>query len=396
MSAAGDGGSRVTQLRKEREVTQVALARRAGVSLSLLSKIEVGARALTPAIAAAIARALQISLGAFYGEAEVSPEQNVLLEDLRTAVRRYDIPDQAPAPDPAQLRIEVDQLRIEVDQAITLKEQADLAGLLLMLPSLLTRATTHAHAAASQPGWALLADVYSVVYWLAARYRWMNLVEVAPTRQAWAAGQHPNPLVAAVAARDRAGTFLHCGDFAGGLTVVDRAIVVAETELAGPQKAFATGMLHLRGMTLAGRLGDRAAAQPHIHAAWSAAEEFPTDLHLHNQIFGPANTAVHVLAAEGDLGRPREVIRLAEELLRNDTGLPPARIAPTHVSTARAQLDLGDRDGAQTSLFQAWDSAPQLAKISPMSREVLRVLTCLHRRSNSQLTRLAHQAGLTV
>jgi len=389
MGAAGNGGSRITQLRKERQVTQVALARRAGVSLSLLSKIEVGARVLTPAIAAAVAQALQLSLGAFYGEAEVTSEQNVLREDLRTALRRYDIPDQAPAPDTARLRS-------EVNQAIILREQADLAGLLRMLPRLVTRATTCAHAAASQPGWALLADVYSVVYWLAARYRWMNLVEVAPTRQAWAAGQQPNPLVAAVAARDRAGTFLHCGDFTGGLTVVDRAIVAAETELTGPSKAFATGLLHLRGMTLAGRLGDRAAAQPYIHGAWHAAEEFPADLHRHNQIFGPANTAVHVLATEGDLGRPREVIRLAEELFRTDPGLPPARIAPTHVSTARAQLDLGDRDGAQTSLFQAWNSAPQLAKISPMSCEVLRVLICLHRRGNPQLTRLAHQAGLTV
>ncbi|MGH3869113.1 MAG: helix-turn-helix domain-containing protein [Pseudonocardiaceae bacterium] len=80
-------------------MTQVALARRAGVSLSLLSKIEVGDLTLTPAIAAAITRVLQISLGALHGEAEVSLEQSTLLEDLRTAVRRYDIPDQAPVPD---------------------------------------------------------------------------------------------------------------------------------------------------------------------------------------------------------------------------------------------------------------------------------------------------------
>ena len=80
-------------------MTQVALARRAGVSLSLLSKIEVGDRTLTPPIAAAIARALQISLGALYGEAEVSPEQSTLV--WRTCALRcaYDIPDQAPVPD---------------------------------------------------------------------------------------------------------------------------------------------------------------------------------------------------------------------------------------------------------------------------------------------------------
>ncbi len=144
-----------------------------------------------------------------------------------------------------------------LDHAITLRAQTDLARLLRMLPDLLTRATTYAHAAVSPQGWALLADVYSVAYWLTARHRWMDLVEIAPTRQAWAAGQQPSPLVTAVGAQDRAGTFLNRGDFAGGLTVVDRAIVAAEAALSGPEKAFATGLLHLRGMTLAGRLPAR-------------------------------------------------------------------------------------------------------------------------------------------
>jgi len=368
--------------------SQMALARRAGVSVSLLSKIEVGDRTLTPDIAAAFARALQISLGALYGEVEVSEDQGVLLEDLRTAVRRYDIPDQAPV-------LELAQLGVDVDQAITLREQADLAGLLRMLPGLLTRATTYAHAATSPQGWALLADVYSVVYALAARNRWMDLVELAPARQAWAVRQQPNPLAHAVAARDRAGTFLNCGDFDGGLTLVDRAIVAAEAELTGPERAFATGTLHLRGMTLAGRLNDRAEAERHIQAAWTADEEFPDDLQVHNQIFGLANTATHVLATEGDLGCSRDVVRLADELTSSGTGLPPTRLGPVHINTARAQLDLGDREGAQTSLVKAWNVAPQMTKIHPMSREVLRVLISLHRRSNPQLVALAQRAGLT-
>ncbi|MDQ3761776.1 MAG: helix-turn-helix transcriptional regulator [Actinomycetota bacterium] len=389
MGAAATGGARVAELRKARGITQVALARRAGISVSLLSKIEIGDRALTPGIAAAIARALQISLGALYGEAEVAKDQGVLLEALRTAVRRYDIPDQASMPDPAQLRIDLDHAR-------TLREQTDLAGLLRMLPDLLTRATTYAHAAGSSEGWALLADVYSVVYWLAARHRWMDLVEIAPTRQAWAAGQQPNPLLIAVGVQDRAGTFLNCGDFEGGLTVVDRAIVAAEAALSGPEKAFATGLLHLRGMTLAGRLKDRTEAQRHIHAAWTAAAEFSDSLRIHYQLFNAANIATHVLATEGDLGHPREVIRLAEDLTSHDTGLPPARIGAVHISTARAQLDLGDRDGAQASLVQAWDVSPQATKVHPMAREVLRVLISLHRRSNPQLVKLAKQAGLTT
>ncbi|MGH3600102.1 MAG: helix-turn-helix domain-containing protein, partial [Pseudonocardiaceae bacterium] len=213
MGTPATGGARVAMLRKARGITQAALARRAGISVSLLSKIEVGDRTLTPGIAAAVARALQISLGALYGEAEISVDQGILLENLRTAVRRYDIPDQAPVPDPARLRL-------DLDHVITLREQADLAGLLRTLPGLLTRATTYAHAATSPEGWALLADVYCVTYYLAARHRWMDLVEIAPTRQAWAAGQQP--LLRATATVQRAGAFLNCGDFEGGLTVVDR------------------------------------------------------------------------------------------------------------------------------------------------------------------------------
>ncbi len=95
----------------------------------------------------------------------------------------------------------------------------------------------------------------------------------------------------------------------------------AETALTGPEKSFATGTLHLRGMTLAGRQGDQIEAERHIHAAWTAAGEFPHDLQIHNQIFGPANTATHVLATKGDLDRPHDVVRLAEQLSSNDAQL---------------------------------------------------------------------------
>jgi transcriptional regulator with XRE-family HTH domain len=386
-TATSAGGERVAQLRKAHDLTQVALARNANISLSLLSKVEIGDRTLTPDVAAAIARAMQISLGALYGEAS-GAGQNVLAGALRTAVRRYDIPDQA-------LLLELGEVSGQVDTALALKSQTNMTALLRLLPGLLTRATTYAHAAPSRQAWALLADVYSVVYWLAARYRWMDLVEIAPVRQAWVASQQPNPLVGAIAARDRAGTFLNCGDFDGGLAVVDRAIVTADSALSGPEKAFALGILHLRGMTLAGRRADRAEAQRHIHQAWVAAAEFPSDLALHNQDFGPANTATHVLATEGDLGRPNEVIRLAEELFTRDTGLPPTRLVDAYISTARAQLDVGDRDGAESSLVRAWDVAPQKAKTHPMSNEVLRVLLSLNRRSKPKLVQLARRAGFT-
>ena len=88
---ADTGGTRVAVLRKARGLTQLALARRAGVSMSLLSKIEVGDRALTSQTAA----------------------------ELRTAVCRYGIPDQTAL-------VEPERLRGELDRAITLRERAEL------------------------------------------------------------------------------------------------------------------------------------------------------------------------------------------------------------------------------------------------------------------------------
>jgi hypothetical protein len=82
-------------------------------------------------------------------------------------------------------------------------------------------------------------------------------------------------------------------------------------------------------MTLAGRLNDPVEAQRHMRGAWTAAEEFPRDIRVHRELFGVANTGTHVLATEGSLGRPRQVIRIADELSRNDTRLPATRIVPS-------------------------------------------------------------------
>lgn len=126
------------------------------------------------------------------------------------------------------------------------------------------------------------------------------------------------------------------------------------------------------------RTAQRPGRSPATHPrGWTTAEEFPDDRQLHNQIFGPANIATHVLATEADLGHPRDVIHLTAELHRTTPGCAyPAGSRPPQHRPRR--LHWGDRGGAPTSLVQAWDVAPQLAKIHPVSREVLRVLICLH------------------
>ncbi|NEA40176.1 helix-turn-helix transcriptional regulator [Streptomyces sp. SID11385] len=379
-------GTNVAVRRKARGLSQVALARRAGISVSLLSKVEVGDRALTQGIAAALAYAMGLTLDELLGTAPVAGADEQRLGALNHAVRRFDIP--GPPPDrPEDLPLTLAQLNAH-------RYRTELRAVLGKLPDLLTDATNHAHATWSPDAWSRVADTYSLVYWLAARHRWMHLAELAVLKQRLAA-ERAHPIAAVVAARDEAGTFLNSGDFAGGLAIVDRAVVRAESMLQGRERVFGLGILHLRGLTLAGRLRDKAATEEHLGAAWRAAEAYGADGDAHGIHFGPDQTATHAIATYTDLDEHRRALDTADDLLRGGTALPPTRIGPLHMNLGRSHLALGDRDGALSELEAAWDVAPEMARVHPTSQELIRVLTSLHRRSNPRLTALTKRAGVS-
>ncbi|MHB9864437.1 helix-turn-helix domain-containing protein [Streptomyces sp. YIM S03343] len=379
-------GANVAVCRKARGYSQVALARRAGVSVSLLSKIEVGDRGLTQGVAAALAQAMDLTLDELLGKAAVDRADGKSLAVLNHAIRRFDIPDVPPA-HPEDLPGRLAELNGH-------RYRTELSEVLRKLPGVLTDATNYAHAVQSPDAWSRAADAYSVVYWLAARHRWMHLAELAVMKQRLAA-ECAHPIAATVAARDEAGTFLNSGDFGGGLAVVDRAIVEAESTLEGRDRVFGLGILHLRGLTLAGRLRDKSVAEKHIRAAWRTAEAYGEDADEHGIHFGPDQTATHVISTFSDMDQHRRALDTADDLIKGGTDLPATRMGPLHMNLGRSHLALGDRDSALASLEQAWQVAPEMARVHPTSQELMRVLTSLHRRSNPRLTRLAKRAGVT-
>ncbi|MGH3912562.1 MAG: helix-turn-helix domain-containing protein [Pseudonocardiaceae bacterium] len=380
-------GRNVAILRKQHDMTQAKLAREAGVSVSLLSKIEVGDRALSQGVAAALARAMGITLDEALGKVRAPPNDETKLKDLRATIRRFDLPGEPPD-DPTVVND-------ELANVIDLRSNADISGLLEKLPALLSKATNHAHAVGLPAAWAVVADTYSAVYWLAARNRWMDLAELAVMKQQLAA-QRATPLVGVTAARDEAGSFLNSGDFEGGLIVVDRAIVQAESTLEGRDRALGLGLLHLRGLTLAGRLGDKAEADRHTAAARRVADEFPEDINVHGIGFGPQETVNHIVATSVDLDNPAKALEAADHLNRQTLTLRATGVVRFHMNLGRAKLALGDRDGALGSLVDAWNTAPQVARVHPASQELLRVLISLHKRSNPTLTKLAKKAKVNI
>lgn len=378
-------GRNVAVLRKEHNLSQAQLARRAGVSLSMLSKIEIGDRALTQGMAAALAAAMGITLDEVLGKAPVTSEEH--LKELRAAMRRFDLGGEPPR----SLR----ELKADLAKLTEHRFNTDLAEVLEKLPSILSRAQNWAHSVGTPEAWTLVADTYSTVYWVAARHRWLDLCELASLKQVLAA-ERATPLVGIVAARDQAGMFLNNGDFAGGLAVVEQAISKAETTLTGVERAFGLGVLHLRGLTLAGRLRDKAAADEHIARAERYAAEFPTDVIKHEMHFGPQNTAVHIISTSSDLRRHSRALQVSQDLQRQGITLPATRVGPMFLDTSRARLALGDRDGALDSLEQAWEAAPQLAKVHPTSQELFRVMVSLHKRSNPRLNKIAKRVKVTI
>ncbi|RLV08991.1 transcriptional regulator [Streptomyces griseocarneus] len=373
-------------LRKQRGWSQDRLAFEAGISKSMLGKIERGQRTLTQGVAASIARACGLALEEVLGQAPASSEE--ALESLNTAIRRFDIPRE-----PERTAAGLKQGLAEM---VVLRGNADLGQVLAKLPGLVSGAQNHAHATNTPEAWAMVAEAYSTVYWLAARHRWMLLADLAVTKQKLAAAQ-ADPVTMAIAARDMAGIHLNHGFFEDGLAVVDQAICQAERQPAGQWRSYALGILHLRGMTLAGRLKDKNTADRHIAGAWRLAEDFNHDVNRLGIHFGPQNTAVHVVATSGDLNRHQGAIAIMEDFGDdNPLTLPATRTSPLHMNIARSKLALNDREGALDELEKAWSLAPQMARVHPTSQELLRVLTMMHKRSNPRLTRLARKANIKI
>lgn len=383
-------GENIAALRKARQVGQAKLAREAGISVSYLSKIEVGLRPATPPVVAAIAKALHVTTARIYGQPFLGPsEQADLLNDLRGAVRRYTLPKED---QPSR-----EGLAASLRHAARLRSETRYVELLRTLPKLLGEVTVDAMASDGDPvAWGQVADVYGCAYAVAHRLAQPDLADMIVARQTWAAHQTWNPAAAAAAAWNEAGTYQSAGQYEDGLAIVERAISKFEHSPGDRmQKIIPLGSLHLRGLVLASRHKDKNATSDHLRQAKALAQEVPVDVLQHNLTFGGGNTALYELAAYVELGNPNKATEMAPDLMRTPpAGLKPNRVGRLYIDVARARLATKDYSGAEEALKAAFAVAPQMTEIHPMSREVIRVLFVLHQRTRPDLLDMAKRSGL--
>ncbi|MFJ2817175.1 helix-turn-helix domain-containing protein [Streptomyces sp. NPDC087294] len=385
-------GENIAVLRKARGLGQAKLARLAGLSLSYLSKIEVGTRPVTPPVVAAVAKAMRVPTARIYGQPFLGvTEQAELLDDLRDSVRRYTLPRED-VPPPALLAA-------AVDRAMRLRAETRYLELLAMLPKLLGQVTATALSSPGEAGaWAHVVDVYGCAYAAAHRMAQPDLADMIVSRQAWAAQQTWNPEAEVATAWNEAGTYQSAGQYADGISIVERAISKYENVARGnsPAKAMSLGSLHLRGVVLASRHKDKEAAADHLRKAHEYAELVQSDLLWHNLTFGPENTALYELAAHIELGKPDKAVEMGTVLVAAPPRtLTPNRLGRMYIDIARARLDTRDYSGAEEALDKAFAVSPQMTEVHPMAREVIRVLFVLHQRTRPALMTMAKRTGLS-
>ncbi|MEU7159151.1 helix-turn-helix domain-containing protein [Streptomyces chrestomyceticus] len=384
-------GSNIQVLRKARGWSRDYLASQAHISTSLLRQVENGTRTATPTTVAACAKALHVPTARIYGNPFSTPSEHTdLLNDLRGAVRRHTLPREDSPP--------LEELDINLKEAMRLRAETKYLELLRTLPELLGQTTAVAiQSGGDATAWGQLADLYGCAYAVAHRLAQQDLAEMIVSRQQWAANQTWNPNAEVSAAWNEAGTYQSAGHYGDGLTIIDRAIVKYESALMGDslEATISLGSLHLRGVVLASRTKDRNAWAAHNEKAKQLAERLPQDVLRHNLTFGPGNAALYELAAHVELGRPDTASEMAQPLIDSPpAGLGPSRIGRLCIDTARARLDLNEFAGAEEALTKAFEVAPQLAEIHPMSREVIRVLFKMHQRSRPGLMAMAQRSGL--
>ncbi|MFI8104693.1 helix-turn-helix domain-containing protein [Streptomyces sp. NPDC086023] len=370
-------GARIRRLRRERSLTQSALADLMGVSESLLKKVEQGTRPPSPHVIACAARAMRVQVATVIGQPYVdelrTDRLDVLIRPIREALDVYDLgadPEITPRP-VALLSADAEGLLIAV-RAGEIRQAAT------QLPGLIQEVTTAAHAAPSDELWRLLASTYRSAYDVASKLGYADLSAIALARLEWAAERASSAALGGMYRYFRALTYMREGQYRTGQRLTALGLSIVEQADVGRERDVVTGQLHLGAAVMAGRSHDGDAAEGHLTEAGRIAQATGEAATVHYLAFGPTNVEVHrvsVLAELDEYGqaaqRGRTVVIPRE--------WPASRRSHHYAELARAQMWTNDLEGSFANLLRARKAAPQQARYHQTVRETYAGLEAAHR-----------------
>jgi transcriptional regulator with XRE-family HTH domain len=391
-------GRRVAQLRRLRGLTQRQLAERAGVSLSLVRRVEQGQVPATPAFVGAVARALKSSPAElqgqpFRGATGESDRAHESIGPLRAEVVMSRIPDDGIVPRPAA------ELRARVAAASQLAHRVQLVRLGDDLPGLLSdlrTAAAHADSALGREIQAMLAETWGNARMIARVLGYPDLAQSMAERYGQAAERSGDPYAIAIGTSLRAAELIQVDRGQAAARLLDAAReAIGEPDGSGPPEAWAAwGWSHLQSALAAARgAGDAVTADAHLAEAARAVGHLPADADHYRMTVNRVNVAIWSVGIAVELGDGAKAVRRASGM-RGFAGVTPNRVSHHYIDLARGHLYAGDRNAALVSLLTARKLAPQQTRYHPQVRETARMLARLERRRTDSLAALTSWLGM--
>ncbi|RPE39088.1 helix-turn-helix protein [Streptomyces sp. Ag109_O5-1] len=371
-------GARIARLRRERGLTQRALADLSGVPYNTLIKVERGALSATPHVVARCARAMRVEVATVVGqpyESDLRADKlDVLIAPIREALDVYDL-----GADPDITARTLTQLHDEAEALCAAVRKGEIKQAASNVAGLIEEATTAAHAAGTTDGWLVLASLYRTGYDVATKLGYADLAQLALARLDWAAHRASSAVYGGAYQYLRALAYLREGKYRTGQRLVDLGLRTIEQADACVERDVITGQLHLGGSVMAGRAHDNDRAMLHLSEAKKIADrtgEAPKVLWM---TFGGTNVEVHRVSVLAELDKYDKAVDAASGL-----AIPPdwpkSRASHHWAEVARAEMWTGRLDASFKSLMAARKVAPQQAKYHPMVRETYSGLEAAHRR----------------
>ncbi|MEV6770205.1 helix-turn-helix transcriptional regulator [Nocardia sp. NPDC051030] len=389
-------GARISRARRLTRLTQVQLAQKANVSLSLLRKVEQGDRPATPALTAAVARVLGVSVGDLNGQ-PYEPEPgdtaaHATIPELRRAIVAF---DDEPPTGPTTF----DDLTAALDRVREGMRRARYNDMTAELPDVIRGLHQLSDAEASgrylEEIHSSLAYAYSKAMLFAYQYGYLDLAGLAAERCGWAASRSGDPIWPIAAEYNRALILLYSGAYVGGLRTIDRAYATSEQLPTTPDLLAVRGALHLRGSILSARALDGDTAESHIEEARRVANAIRESRYSnYGTGFRPSNVDIHSVAVPVELSDGTTALSRAEHI-RLAGSVAPSRAGHYYIDVSRAWLLHGNKDRAFQTLEQARQVAPELTRNHPQVHETLRVLAH-SRRGTDKLAHFAKWADVKI
>ncbi|MFI5752467.1 helix-turn-helix domain-containing protein [Streptomyces sp. NPDC051644] len=392
-------GDRIRALREFRDITQEELARRAGVSVDTIRKLEQGIRESARInTLRGLARALDVQLERLVGQPTVTQQ---LTDDGGLIALRDAIQDPASLPGvPGDDLLEdppgPDLWTAEVKAATNLYWAGGYSELSAVLPGLLRdgRAVVRAHD--TEQVWRQMALAYQLAASLSTQSGHPDWAYTAVEKQLDAAARASDPLLEGMGVSTLSWILLRQGRWEHAQSVAERKADSLQPPFrrATADQLAVYGNLLIAAATPAARSGNHDEAMGLLTLAESAAvQSGPV------RAYGSAFSVTDVrtqrvnVALAGTEGQP-DVALSASTQVDLEQISRPVHSASYRLDVAQARYQTGDSAGALEMLLEVEQDQPEWIRFQTLAAATVREMLEAERRRNSTLRGLASRLGV--